>query len=586
MGRRACRRTAAWPLRSAPGRRTWRTDSRWGRFPDLASQSPLYLVQDGGVHIRHVIRRMAGQCKVRTWCLPRNAPGPRSSPSPARPRVSAVPSSRKSPRLRISAESWPSTSSAATCPTSPGGCSTSEIRSWRTGSPTSTCSSICPPTTRSTPTPRSGAPTTCARLRRCSPPAPPPGCAASCWSPAPWCTARSPDNPVPLPEDSAVAAEPDTGVVGDHLEIEALARRSLRSHPGLDVTVLRPAAVVGPGVDSVVTRHFEAPRLLTVKGCEPRWQFCHVDDLVSALEMAALGTVSGVVAVGCEGWLEQEQVEEISGLRRLELPAGLTFGTAQRLHRLGITPAPATDLHYVVYPWVVDCAALRAAGWKPLWTNEAALRAAPGAARGQARGRRPPPVRQGRHDHRRRRRHRRRPRHRGDRPCRPQEAPPVSRRRRADGPTSEVPLRGTARLWNGSRGEFSSARLAPRGSFPRGGTLCGVDVIRLLGIRDSALSVDEVLAAVGDHAAGGHDDLRRHGARPGSRQAGHPALLLGAPERRGRAAAGGGEGRGRFPGDRAGRGAPGRRPEARRHRGHRGGRLPAPGRGVRGLPAG
>lgn len=30
-----------------------------------------------------------------------------------------------------------------------------------------------------------------------------------------------------------------------------------------------------------------------------------------------------------------------------------------------------------------------------------------------------------------------------------------------------------------------------------------MDVIRLLGIRDSALSVDEVFAAVGDHAAGG-----------------------------------------------------------------------------------
>ena len=151
------------------------------------------------------------------------------------------------------------------------------------------------------------------------------------------------------------------------------------------MTVIRPAAVVGPGVDSVVTRHFEAPRLLTVKGCDPRWQFCHVDDLVSALEMAALGTVSGVVAVGGEGWLEQEQVEEISGLKRLELPAGLTFGTAQRLHRLGITPAPATDLHYVVYPWVVDCAALRAAGWKPAVDQRGRVRTAPGAARGQAR---------------------------------------------------------------------------------------------------------------------------------------------------------------------------------------------------------
>ncbi len=181
------------------------------------------------------------------------------------------------------------------------------------------------------------------------------------------------DNPVPLPEDAPVAAEPDAGIVGDHLEVEALARRSLRSHPGLEVTVLRPATVVGPDIDTVVTRHFEAPRLLTVKGCSPRWQFCHVDDLVSALEMAALGLVSGVVAVGSDGWLEMEQVEEISGLRRFELPAGLTFGTAQRLHRLGITPAPAADLRYVVYPWVVDCATLRAAGWKPAWSNEAAL---------------------------------------------------------------------------------------------------------------------------------------------------------------------------------------------------------------------
>ena len=45
----------------------------------------------------------------------------------------------------------------------------------------------------------------------------------------------------------------------------------------------------------------------------------------------------------------------------------------QRLHRAGITPAPATDLHYVVYPWVVDCAALRAAGWRPAYDNETAL---------------------------------------------------------------------------------------------------------------------------------------------------------------------------------------------------------------------
>lgn len=184
-----------------------------------------------------------------------------------------------------------------------------------------------------------------------------------------------PDNPVPLQESAPLAADPDGSVVGDLLEIEDLARRSPRTHPGMTITVVRPAALVGAGVDTFVTRHFEAPRLLAVKGSAPRWQFCHTDDLVSALEMTVAGDVAGSFAVGCDGWLDQDQVEELSGMRRIELPAGLTFGAAQRLHRVGITPAPATDLSYVVYPWVVDCATLRAAGWRPCYDNETALAA-------------------------------------------------------------------------------------------------------------------------------------------------------------------------------------------------------------------
>ena len=182
-----------------------------------------------------------------------------------------------------------------------------------------------------------------------------------------------PDNLVPLAESAPLGADSDGSVVGDLLEIEQLAQRSPQTNPGMAVTVVRPAALVGEGVDTVVTRHFEAPRLLAVKGCAPRWQFCHVDDLVSALELAAAGEVTGTFAVGCDGWLDQEQVQELSGLRQIELPPGLTFGTVQRLHRAGIIPAPVTDLRFVVYPWVVDCVALRQAGWKPAFSNAEAL---------------------------------------------------------------------------------------------------------------------------------------------------------------------------------------------------------------------
>ena len=184
-----------------------------------------------------------------------------------------------------------------------------------------------------------------------------------------------PDNPVPLAEDAPLAADTDSSVAGDLLEIEQLARRSPRANPGMAVTVVRPAALVGDDVDTLVTRHFEAPRLLTVKGCAPRWQFCHVDDLVSALELTVRGGVTGDFAVGCDGWLEQDEVERISGLKSIELPARLTFGTAQRLHRVGITPAPVTDLQYLVYPWVVDCQTLREAGWRPAYDNATALHA-------------------------------------------------------------------------------------------------------------------------------------------------------------------------------------------------------------------
>jgi nucleoside-diphosphate-sugar epimerase len=177
------------------------------------------------------------------------------------------------------------------------------------------------------------------------------------------------DNPVPLPEDAPLLADSTGSVAGDLLEIEELARRSRRANPGTAVTVVRPAALVGDAVDTLLTRHFEAPRLLVVRDCPPRWQFCHTDDLVSALELAAVATVSGDFAVGCEGSLSADEVAALSGLKALELPARLTFSAAQRLHRLGITPAPAAELRYVVYPWVVDCAALRAVGWQPSRSN-------------------------------------------------------------------------------------------------------------------------------------------------------------------------------------------------------------------------
>jgi UDP-glucose 4-epimerase len=154
------------------------------------------------------------------------------------------------------------------------------------------------------------------------------------------------------------------GVVGDLLAVEeVLARFARRSLPL--VTVLRPAALVGPGIDTIMTRHFEAPRLLAVRGVARSWQFVHVDDLAAAVALVLDAGLTGPFTVGVPGPLSAHDVEAAAGLRRIELAAATAFGTAERLHRVGALPAPSSELAYAVYPWTVDAGGLLASGWEP-----------------------------------------------------------------------------------------------------------------------------------------------------------------------------------------------------------------------------
>ncbi len=184
-----------------------------------------------------------------------------------------------------------------------------------------------------------------------------------------------PDNPVPLDENAPLRAPRDDSLVGDFVEVERQAESHRHTDPGVTVAVLRPATLCGPGADSVLTRHFESPRLLVVRGSTPLWQFCHVDDLAAAIVTAVTSGLDGPYDVAPDGWLTQAEVEAVAGKRRLELPSVVAFATADRLHRAGISRAPSSELAYLAYPWVVAGHRLRAAGWSPEHGNADALRA-------------------------------------------------------------------------------------------------------------------------------------------------------------------------------------------------------------------
>ena len=186
-----------------------------------------------------------------------------------------------------------------------------------------------------------------------------------------------PGSRLPLGEGAPLLAAADCSLTGDLVELERLADHAGRT--GLDVTVLRPATVVGAWLgsayDGALLHSLAGARLLAVRGVEPLWQLCHADDLLGALELAAVGELTGACAVASAGWLTQRDVEALSGRRRLELPAAVAVSTAERLHRVGATRASPHELDRLLHPLVVDTARLQDAGWTPTWTAADALTA-------------------------------------------------------------------------------------------------------------------------------------------------------------------------------------------------------------------
>ncbi|MBC7373581.1 MAG: NAD-dependent epimerase/dehydratase family protein, partial [Frankiales bacterium] len=124
-----------------------------------------------------------------------------------------------------------------------------------------------------------------------------------------------PDRPLPVTEDAPLLAAADSSLTGDLVELERLADHAGRT--GLQVAVLRPTALVagrlGSAYDGALLHSLSATRLLALRGVEPRWQLCHVEDLLTALELATTTALGGALVVTSPGSLTQREVEELAG---------------------------------------------------------------------------------------------------------------------------------------------------------------------------------------------------------------------------------------------------------------------------------
>ncbi|MCB0867005.1 MAG: NAD-dependent epimerase/dehydratase family protein [Solirubrobacterales bacterium] len=145
------------------------------------------------------------------------------------------------------------------------------------------------------------------------------------------------DDPAFFTESMGRNTRPSTAIERDAVEAEASVVDFAVKQPNVTVTVLRCSSVLGPDVRTSFSRMFALPFVPMVLGFDPRCQFVHEDDVVHALEHAAVNHTPGVYNVAGDGVLALSEVIGLLGKRPAPvLPPWGTGALSGPLRTLGI----------------------------------------------------------------------------------------------------------------------------------------------------------------------------------------------------------------------------------------------------------
>ena len=164
-----------------------------------------------------------------------------------------------------------------------------------------------------------------------------------------------------------------TAVGRDLLEAEAAVAAFGSRRPGVRVTVLRFADVLGPEVDSTMVRFLSLPVVPSITGFDPRLQFVDQEDAVHALGHAVSAGRSGAFNVAADGVLVLSEV--VSLLGRRPAPVIPPFGTAAAIsaaRRLGL-PFPDELSGQLRYGRAMDNRAFKGTGFHFRFTSREAV---------------------------------------------------------------------------------------------------------------------------------------------------------------------------------------------------------------------
>ena len=165
-------------------------------------------------------------------------------------------------------------------------------------------------------------------------------------------------DPVMFTEENS-ARRPPGGFARDSMDIEGYVRGLARRRPDIAVTILRLANMIGPAMDTALSRYLAGPVVPSVVGHDARLQLLHEQDALGALERATVAGKAGTFNVGASGIIMMSQAIRRSGRIQLPVPRS-ALAVVDSLNRATrYSEVDREQLNYLSYGRVMDTTRMR-----------------------------------------------------------------------------------------------------------------------------------------------------------------------------------------------------------------------------------
>ncbi len=184
----------------------------------------------------------------------------------------------------------------------------------------------------------------------------------------------APKDPVWFTETTKRASSPRTRVERNLMEVESYVRDFAIDNPHVTVSALRFSNVIGPTIETPLTKALQLPIVPSVFGFDPRFQMVHEDDVIRAIIHVLENELAGIYNVTGDGLLPWSEIARICGKRTVPMPPFGTEIAAGPLRRIGVD-LPDELLNLLRYGRGVDNAKLKATGFAYDYTSAGAVKA-------------------------------------------------------------------------------------------------------------------------------------------------------------------------------------------------------------------